>query len=177
MLLCFFSNTKYEFDCSFVYGNPIFQQRKGLWSMLLELQMHNGRQWCCIGDFNEILTHYEKDGIRPFDPRRAELFRDFLNLSRLIDMELKGCAYTWISNPRNGIIIREKLDRVLANWSWRHDHPNAIPIALPIVSSTHDPILFLPYPKEKSGVSFNFELFWVEHVECFGVVEMSVKRT
>lgn len=69
------------------------------------------------------------------------------------------------------MIIREKLDRILVNWSWRYAHPNAFATALPIVSSDHSPLVLYLKPKEKSGVSFKFEAFWVEHEECFGVVE------
>lgn len=166
-----FVNTKDGFDCSFVYGNPVFQQRRGLWSNLLTFQTDRERQWCCIGDFNEILAHFEKDGVRPHHPRRAELFRDFLNISGLMDMDLKGCAFTWISNPRNGVVIREKLDRVLVNWPWRLDHPNAMCSALPMISSDHSPVILQPFPNQRSGVSFNFEQYWAEHEECFGVVE------
>lgn len=93
-----------------MYGNPIFQQRRGLWSSLLDFQLDKSRQWCCLGDFNEILAHFEKDGLRPFNPKRADLFRDFLNVASLMEMEMKGCAYTWVSNLRNGVTIKEKLD-------------------------------------------------------------------
>lgn len=44
-------------------------------------------------------------------------------------------------------------------------------IALPIVSFDHSPIVFMPFPKERSGTSFNFELYWAEHADCFGIVE------
>lgn len=166
-----FTDTKDGFDCSFIYGNPVFQQRRGLWSNLLRFQTDKDRQWLCMGDFNEILAQHEKNGICPYHPQRAELFRDFMNISGLMEMELQGCSFTWMSNPRNGVIVKEKLDRVLANWPWRSDHPNAIATALPIVSSDHSPIVFQPFPKEKSGVSFHFEAFWAEHVDCCGVVE------
>lgn len=96
-----FGNSREDFECTFVYGNPVFQQRRGLWSCLLGLQLDKNRPWLCLGDFNEILLQFEKDGLRPYHPRRVELFRDFLNLSRLLEMDLKGCAFTWMSNPRN----------------------------------------------------------------------------
>lgn len=142
-----------------------------MWSNLLRFQTDKDRQWLCMGDFNEILAQHEKNGICPYHPQRAELFRDFMNISGLMEMELQGCSFTWMSNPRNGVIVKEKLDRVLVNWPWRSDHPNAIATALPIVSSDHSPIVFQPFPKEKSGVSFHFEAFWAEHVDCCGVVE------
>lgn len=160
-----------EFDCSFVYDNPIFQQMRGLWSKLLNFQMDKATPWSCLGDFNEILAHFEKDVIRPHQPRRAELFRDFLNLFELMELEMKGCVFTWMSNPRNGMVIREKLDKILVNWPWRYAHPNACATALPCVSSDHSPLVLYLKPKEKSGVSFKFEAYWAAHEECFGVIE------
>lgn len=168
-----FKDNSEEYDCSFVYGNPVFNQRRGFWSRLMSLQGNKKRPWCCVGDFNEILACFEKLGVRPHHPRRAELFRDFLNISGLMDMELQGCAFTWMSNPRNGVVTKEKLDRILVNWPWRRGYSNACAVALPIVSSDHSPIILLPKPKEKSGVSFKFEAFWADHEQCQQVVERS----
>lgn len=68
----------------------------------------------------------------------------FLNLSELIELDAKGCKFTWSSNPRNGVIIREKLDRILINWPWRRNIPHAMSVALPAVSSDHSPLLLIP---------------------------------
>lgn len=87
-----------------------------------------------------------------------------------MEVDLKGCRFTWSSNPRNGVTVKEKLDRVLANWGWRSDFPHAIAVALPTVSSDHSPLLFLPIPKERSGKLFNFEAFWADHEECQQIV-------
>lgn len=69
--------------------------------------------WLCMGDFNEMISQEEKEGTRPVDIRRMELFRNFLNVTKLMDTDLKGCNFTWVSNPRDGVITKEKLDRVL----------------------------------------------------------------
>lgn len=166
-----FIETGKEYDCSFVYGNPIFQQRRNLWSRILRLQTDRDRPWCVMGDLNEFLSHFEKDGIRPHNEGRAELFRDFLNEAELQDLDLKGCRFTWSSNPRNGIVVREKLDRVLINWPWRVSFPHAIAVALPAVSSDHSLIIFHPSPRERSGVSFKFEAMWAEHQDCMTIIQ------
>lgn len=106
------------FHCTFVYGQPIFQQRRSLWSKLAGFQLGRDFPRCSIGDYNEMLVHSDKCGIRPFDQSRAVLFRDFLNNTGLMDLELEGCWFTRASNPRNGVIVREKLDRALGNWPW-----------------------------------------------------------
>lgn len=159
------------FECTFVYGHPIFQQRRNLWGILAGLQLNKDNPWCSIGDFNEMLVHTDKCGIRPFDLYRAGFFRDFLNNTGLMEIELKGCRFTWASNPRNGVVVREKLDRALGNWAWRCLFPHALVTALPIVSSDHSPLLFLLLPKKTSGSSFKFEAFWDAHPDCHNIIQ------
>lgn len=77
------------------------------------------------------------------------MFRDFLNSTGLMELELKGCRFTWASNPWNGVIVREKLDRALGNWPWRSSFPHATVTALPLVSSDHSHLIFIPAPKQK----------------------------
>lgn len=80
------------FDCSFVYGNPIFSQRRGLWSRLLACHVDKTMPWFCVGDFNELLSQSEKEGIRPYHQGRANLFKDFLNVAGLMDLDLKAAV-------------------------------------------------------------------------------------
>lgn len=95
-----------------------------------------------------------------------DLFRDFLSQTGLMDLDLKGSKYTWFSNPRDGFVTREKLDRVLVNWPWRMEYQHAIAIALPIISSDHAPVSLNPTPKASSGNNFKYEELWEEHEEC-----------
>lgn len=122
------------FEMTFVYGNPTFQERRLLWNKILALQPNNQNPWCCMGDFNEMLANHENDGIIPIEAGRINLFRDFLNRYELVDMELKDCKFTWMSNPREGVTTRQKIDRILANWSWMNLFPHALALALPIVN-------------------------------------------
>lgn len=146
---------EYGFECSYVYGNPTFQNRRNLWGRLASLNRDRNTPWCCIGDFNEMLNQWEKDGIRPFDHARAGLFREFMDGAGLMDMVLKGNKFTWVSNPRNGRVTREKLDRVMANWAWRELFPHALATALPIISSDHSPIIVQICPAEKKWCLFS----------------------
>lgn len=59
------------FECTFVYANPIFQQRMNLWDKLLVLPSKRNLPWCCIGDFNEMLSASDKEGIRPIQQNRV----------------------------------------------------------------------------------------------------------
>ncbi|KAJ1405861.1 hypothetical protein SESBI_25514 [Sesbania bispinosa] len=95
------------------------------------------------GDFNEVLSQSEK---------------------------LKSCKFTWQSNPRNGIVVKEKIDRVLANWPWRMLYENALATALPEISFHHSTIILWPKPKLSSCNSFKYEAKWVEHEDCAAIV-------
>lgn len=124
-----------------------------------------------MGDFNEILAHHEKEGIQPQNQQGMEAFRGFLDTTGLMDFCLKGNKFTWASNPRGGIIVREKLDRVLAHWSLRAVYSHAIGEVLPMISSDHAPIVFHFDPKGRSERLFRYEAFWEEHEDCKDVVK------
>ncbi|KAJ1408204.1 Endonuclease/exonuclease/phosphatase superfamily [Sesbania bispinosa] len=98
-----------------------------------------------------------------------ELFQEFVLNSNLIDLDLKGNHFTWFSNPRQGVIIREKLDRALVNLPWLTTYPHVIAIAYPAISSDHSPIL-LDVNLISSDSSFKYEAFWDDHEECKGSV-------
>lgn len=160
-----------SFECTYVYGNPIFHDRRNLWGKLAGLNRDRNFPWCCMGDFNEMVNQWEKDGIRPFDHARANLFRGFMNEAGLMDMNLKGNKFTWASNPRNGMVVREKIDRVMVNWAWRERFPHAFALALPIISLDHSPIVVQTYLDERSGVLFRYEAYWDDHPCCKEVVK------
>lgn len=158
------------FDCSFIYGHPIARQRRNLWGAVSAFQLNPDRSWCAVGDFNEVLFQHEKEGLRPQNQRGMEDFRNFLNSTGLMDLELKGSKFTWVSNPRRGFVTRERLDRALVNWPLRGLYPNALAEALPILSSDHAPIVLHLNPKGKSGSFFKYEAHWEDHQDCKEVV-------
>lgn len=118
-----------------------------------------------------MLESGEKQGKRLLANNRRELFRDFLNTTGLMDLEFQGCKFTWMSHPRGGSVTREKLDRVVVNYSLRTLFPHALAVALPIISSNHSPIIFHLTPPASSGVDFKFEAKWADHAQCAATVE------
>lgn len=151
---------------TFIYAHPTFQHRRHLWDTLLMLKPLFDRPWVCVGDFNEVLSQQEKEGLHPQSTLSMNLFREFIDNAGLMDMELKGCRFTWCSNPRAGFVTRVRLDRVLANWSWREHYPHALASAFPCVSSDHSPVVLHPSPRVNSGRSFKFEALWEEDKDC-----------
>lgn len=85
------------FEMTFIYGNPTFANRINLWNKILRLKPSNNSPWCCMGDLNEMCSNTKKDGLIDIEPIRLDLFRDFLNSSGLMDMELQGSKFTWLN--------------------------------------------------------------------------------
>ncbi|KAJ1405731.1 hypothetical protein SESBI_25644 [Sesbania bispinosa] len=81
-------------------------------------------------------------------------------------MELRVCKFTWFGNPRNGMVTKEKLDRVLVNWPWRSLFQNALSMALPPTSFDHSPIVLWYEPKSSHPTQFKYEAFWEENEGC-----------
>ncbi|KAJ1436189.1 Endonuclease/exonuclease/phosphatase [Sesbania bispinosa] len=81
-------NEHKDWECTFIYGNPRFEQRRLLWDKLSRLQLHSCRPWACLGDFNEILSQNENVGLQPPHNNCVALFREFLDENGLMDMDL-----------------------------------------------------------------------------------------
>ena len=86
-------------------------------------------------------------------------------------MEIKGCRFTWMSNPRNGFITKERIDRLLVNWEWRQIYPNAIMTATPPISSYHSPPILTCKPKVGDGGLFKYEMYLEDHEDCHRVID------
>ncbi|KAJ1426349.1 Endonuclease/exonuclease/phosphatase superfamily [Sesbania bispinosa] len=117
-----------------------------LWGELGLLTTGRAHPWALIRDFNQILQEHEKEGLRPPNPNNIQRFKMFIEDNGLIDMEMKGNRFTCFSNPRDGVVVRERIDRVLVNANWRFLFPHA------------------------TGTSFKYEFIWDEHLECKEVV-------
>ncbi|RYR47014.1 hypothetical protein Ahy_A07g032908 [Arachis hypogaea] len=127
-------NNGESWKCIFVYGNPIFRKRKNLWRNLTANNWDQEAAQIYIGDFNEVLTQEENVGLHLKPRGQLEEFKKFLNDNRLMDLDLKGNKFTWFSNPKNGFVTRERIDRVLVNWQWREKFQHAILEALPAIN-------------------------------------------
>jgi hypothetical protein len=94
------------------------------------------RPWLVLGDFNEILFNYEKEGGRPRSQQAMQDFHDALKDCELEDMGYIGDLFTW----RRGN-LRERLDIGVVNNSWNNYFPHASLINSETSQSDHRPIL------------------------------------
>lgn len=78
------------FDCTFVYGNPTFVNRRNLWGKRLRFKPWHQEPWCCLGDFNELKESTENVGLRPKIIREWFYLDIFLMILGLWTWNLKG---------------------------------------------------------------------------------------
>ncbi|RYQ99126.1 hypothetical protein Ahy_B07g087000 [Arachis hypogaea] len=100
-----------------------------------------------IRDFNDIILQDEKVGLHPKPSNQIVAFRNFVHENALLDLDLQGMKYTWFSNPTNGYVTKERLDRVLVNWEWRKAFQHATLSALPPISLDHTPLVLNVNPR------------------------------
>ncbi|RYQ85067.1 hypothetical protein Ahy_B10g104568 [Arachis hypogaea] len=140
----------------FVYGHPDFKRRNELWNELtcVDNNLHVPRAF--IGEFNDVIAQHEKVGLHPKPTSQIDIFRRFVDKNALMDFELQGTKFTWFSNPRNGFVTKERIDRVLANWEWRRAFQHATISALPAMSSDYTPLVL--------------NAFWADHADCGNII-------
>ncbi|KAH7835169.1 hypothetical protein Vadar_023516 [Vaccinium darrowii] len=129
------------FILSAIYACPDLDIRKELWENLCVLADNHNEPWLMMGDFNVILFSNEKFGGRPINWSRASRFKDCIDYCGMVDLGFSGSRFTWTNRRLAGGIIRERLDRCLANAEWSLAFPEASVKHLARVHSDHCPIL------------------------------------
>ncbi|XP_025640911.1 uncharacterized protein [Arachis hypogaea] len=160
-----------DWEGIFVYGHPNYMRRKELWNELTYVNNNLHVPRAFIGDFNDVISQHEKVGLHPKPTSQIDTFRRFVDKNALMDLELQGTKYTWFSNPRNGFVTKERIDRVLANWEWRKAFQHATLSALPAVFSDHTPLVLNVKPRGKRSGCFKFEAFWTDHADCGNIIK------
>lgn len=89
-----------------------------------------------------------------------QTFKELLDSCGTLDLESKGCAFTWSNNREDGQLVKKRLDRVVCNLDWRLAFPLAEAFALPAIGSDHSPIILsLSAYRVKRKKPFGFEAF------------------
>ncbi|KAI3943573.1 hypothetical protein MKW92_024752, partial [Papaver armeniacum] len=101
-----------------MYGPPVFHQWASFWRNMSGYAQNFDGSKCFIGYFNAICSGEEKFGGVPVLNSNISFFTDFIHQNHLIDLGYKGPAYTWTNGRGFDNLIRQRLDRVLANPEW-----------------------------------------------------------
>jgi hypothetical protein len=114
-----------------------------------------------MGDFNEILYSFEKEGGRARPNKFLLAFHDALINCGLTDLGYTSDKFTW---HRGG--IRERLDRAIACDDWRGKFPNAKVENLNYSRSDHRPLLLsfgvAPILDRQGRALLRFEARWLK---------------
>jgi hypothetical protein len=156
---------------SCIYGPPAKINNSLFWDSLLSVRQDYLGPWLCIRDFNVILSQSEKYGGRPFACSSMDPFRSFYDSFGMIDLGFVGNPFTWSNKRQNHNLIKERLDRGIANSHWVHLFPHYRVTHLPALISDHNPILLDSSPSDQSlSRPFRFEEFWTFDSSCNSVI-------
>ena len=122
------------------YGHPERCRRHEAWELLQSLATISTLPWCCIGDYNDLLTQAEKRGRRSHPEWLIKGFREATEASGLIDIGMEGFQFTWEKSRGTPDWIEERLDRAMVTQTWLSRFPNSIVYGMEASESDHIPL-------------------------------------
>lgn len=124
------------------YGHSDWTKRHESWALMRHLKNFNLEPWLCLGDFNEIITQYEKSRAALRKEGQMDLFRGALDqYCHLSDLGYKGPKFTWTNCRNSENFTKEHLDSAGANISWCSVYRKVEVRVLAGRSSAHEPLL------------------------------------
>ncbi|KAL4555405.1 hypothetical protein LXL04_038023 [Taraxacum kok-saghyz] len=153
-----------------VYAPQDDQGKQDLWNYITGvIDNDRTRMWIICGDFNEVRCSEERRG-STFHARGAQAFNNFIENLGLIDLNLGGRSFTYVSpNGANS----SRLDRILVSQDCISKWHNVSIIALPRLFSDHCPILLESNGPDFGACPFKFYSSWISEPSCAKVVEYS----
>ena len=100
------------------YGHLDVAKHHKAWGLLKVLGRLSPTPWLCIGDFNEVISLSEKWGGRGRSNSQMRNFQEVLTNCELLDLGFRGPKYMWSNCQEVQNLIKERLDRGVANWAW-----------------------------------------------------------
>ncbi|XP_021758594.1 uncharacterized protein LOC110723552 [Chenopodium quinoa] len=119
-----FSPTTEETLITGIHAPTTTAAKNNLWNAMKDSIPPSTTPRLVIGDMNEITRQLEKVGGRPITNSQGQVYAEWVEREGLIDLNFNGPKFTW-SNGQEGLnLIRERLDKALANAKWMEEHPN-----------------------------------------------------
>ncbi|XP_058755632.1 uncharacterized protein LOC131628842 [Vicia villosa] len=153
-----------EWRLTCYYGFPERSKRRMAWSMIRELHGMSQLPWCILGDFNDLLSQNDKQGLHPHPSWMCTGFQEVVGDCDLTDIPLEGHPFTWTKSRGVPHMIKERLDKALAVSSWLQLFPSAKLQNLIATHSDHSPILLNCdlWQRCHNRRTFRFENWWLK---------------
>ncbi|XP_075652129.1 uncharacterized protein LOC142622523 [Castanea sativa] len=134
------------------------------------LEAHHG-PWMCFGDFNFVLNESEATRGKK-GSSSTNFLKDLMFEVGAIDLGYSGGKYTWAKGKWGKTAIKIRLDRGIANITWRLAYPKATLSHLGTIGSDHTPIVLDTSPQTKfAHRPFRFEVAWLRDERCASVID------
>ena len=154
------------------YGPPYYSKKKKAWENLSALLESYHGPWVCLRDFNFTLNEDECRGSRKGNSFATNFLKELMFDFGVIDLGYSGNKFTWAKGRWGNAAIKRRLDRGIANISWRLVFPKASMSHLGAIMSDHTPILLDTNPVEDFALRpFHFEAAWLRDERCLPVTE------
>jgi hypothetical protein len=118
--------------------------------------------WLCLRDFNEVLVQPEKLGGNLCQNSLMQAFQHTLETCKLTDLGFNGPKYTWSNCQERDALVKEQLDRGVANAAWQILFPETEVTVSSSTFSDHAP-LFVALKKYR-GLKRSTPRFFFRHV-------------
>jgi hypothetical protein len=155
------------------YGHPDATKCYESWNLLKHLERLNSHPWVCLGDFNEVLIDSEKLGGNKRQRSQMIEFQRTLEEGDLSYLGFVGPKFTWSNCQEGETLIRERLDRGVANSAWKRGFPDAEIRVEASTCSDHAPLLLSlirPRGAGKNKTRFYYEAGWASNASCQEII-------
>ncbi|XP_057459108.1 uncharacterized protein LOC130749749 [Lotus japonicus] len=159
-----------------LYGFPEERRKIDTWNLIKGLMPSSSMACLVIGDFNDVLSPFDKLGGDPPDLSHIQWVNQVCSDCGLREVDFSGKRFTWSNNRTTLGTIEERLDLALVNDEWNALWPATSLVHFQRHQSDHSPILLTCGARRgrkelKRTRLFRFEEMWLqEGNECAEVV-------
>jgi exonuclease III len=145
---------------STVYGPCQKPERSEFIQWFRAQQISDEDDWLFVGHFNFYRSLEDRN--RPGgNLQDTFVFNDAIGQLGLVEIPLKGRAYTWSNMQSNPLL--EQLDWFFSSVNWTHSYPATEVLPLAKITSDHIPCKISIGTSIPRSNIFRFQNFWCEH--------------
>ena len=97
--------------------------------------------------------------------------QSFLTEVSIVEVGFTGNPFTWNNRRFNGVLVKERIDRVIVNLNWLHKFPNALVNHETFRGSDHYPIILnFGMQQRRRDPPLCYEVGWNDQAECQEII-------